>query len=1061
MVRNRRREGNLPSSLLNTFEPWLRQSSSIIIQRLFPFEQRRALPLLGPAQIVLSLLAALWGGVFSRAAESLPRSDYIIDTWGIEEGLPNNTISSLAQTPDGYLWCGTYDGLVRFDGVRFVRMGPDDPSQQANRIQCLLVDRRGQLWLGTDGAGIFRFDGSQFTAVSQQPDLALSSVRCLEEDKTGDLWFGTRIGIGRLHDGAATWFTNTARFANAAKSTWNFLFDREDRLWIADWNGLKVFRGGRFESVVPRTELRPPVRALYRDSAGLLWAGMMGQALVRDQSNHWNLVDDQGQFGEAEVTAFCQTRSGQFWVGTRKALFRKDRDRWIAFMARKGLSSSEVRALFEDREGNLWIGTGAGGLARIKPRLLQTYAVSAGLGDGPVLGLAEKPGGKLWVGLEDGRLLEGNAGSFRSVEGLPVDAPIKTLLPTRDGALWVGTFGNGAFRIKNGEISRFVPSIGSPARVDKVLSLMEDRSGTVWVGTFYSFYRHTVSNQLQAVLVDGREIRAPVTALLQDRSGAVWVAFDGLGIVRLMGDRSAWLTREDGLPTHFVRALYEDAAATVWIGTASGLGCWRGGKLSVLTRANGLIDDSILQILEDASDNLWLGTGHGIMRVAKKDLLGVIDGKKASFEPFAAGRGEGMMSPECSGGFSPAGLKTSDGRLWFPTARGLTMADPMKLETGSNSQPPAVYIEEFRVDGKTIACPQAMSAWAKSNPSETFAVPAGFHRVQFDYTGLNLRAPDRIRFRYRLDGFDSQWREVGQERTAVFPNLSSGKYSFQVAACNQDGVWNQTGKAFTFVIATPFWRAQWFLALVAVTGAVAVAGVVRVVSLRHLRRRLRRLEEAHAIEKERMRIAQDMHDELGGKLSRISFLTDLARRNLSEPSESSQQIEEVSEAAREVIRTVDEIVWAVSPRNDSLESLTHYISRHAEEFFEMTDVELELELPDKFPGQQLSAEIRHNLFCAIKEALNNVLKHASATKVIISFRTSETAFEVAVVDNGVGFERSNLAKETVPTPSATVSSRVGNGLFNMHDRLQNVRGLSRIETHPGRGTRVVFSVPLA
>jgi ligand-binding sensor domain-containing protein/signal transduction histidine kinase len=1010
---------------------------------------------------LLSLLLVLVIGAesSSRATESIARADYIIDTWGIEDGLPNNTISSIAQTPDGYLWCGTYDGLVRFDGMRFVRIGPDDPvHQQANRVQCLLVDHQGRLWLGTDGAGVFTYSGGRLSPYFQQGDPSLDSVRCLAENSTGDIWIGTRGGVGQLQKGAVTWFTEASGFNNGARSTWNILFDRDEKLWIADWNGLKTFSEGQFHSGLTRAELRPPIRALYRDSTGSLWAGMMGKALTRDARGAWTQVDDQGQFAASEVVAFCETRAGQFWLGTRKALFRKEQNRWIAMTAKDGLASSEVRALFEDREGNLWIGTGAGGLARIKPRLVQTYSAESGLSDGPVLALAERQGRSgLCVGLEDGRLLEGAPGEFRQVAGLPADAPIKTLLHARDDALWVGTFGNGLFRIQQEKISRFAPSVGSPARIDKVLSLLQDTSGTIWIGTFYSLYRHATNNVLQAVLVDGRELRAPVTALFQDCSGAVWAACDGLGVVRLANDRGTWLTRREGLPSHFVRAFHEDAAGRVWIGTVAGLGCWREGRLAAISKSNGLVDESISQILEDNSENLWLGSARGIMRVPLSELIAVLEGKKPSLELFAAGRGEGMISTECSGGFSPAGIKTADGRLWFPTARGLVMADPATLKRTAKVLPPAVYIEEIRVDGKPTTLPNAAPERATTEP---LALDAGVHRIQFGYTGLGLTAAERVRFKYRLEGLDSQWRDAGAERTAVFPNVSSGKYKFQVAACNQDGVWKEAAAPFAFVIATPYWQTVWFRGLMGLSGVACVAGFVRVVSIRHLRRKLRKLEEAHAIEKERMRIAQDMHDELGGKLSRISFLTDLARRNLPERSTSSQQIEEVSDAAREVIQTVDEIVWAVSPRNDSVESLTHYICRHAEEFFEMTNIELELNLPQVFPAQRLSAEIRHNLFCAIKEALNNVLKHAAATKVIVSIAVREASFEVAISDNGIGFDGPGLLPADRLAPSPLVASRMGNGLVNMRERLSSIRGIMNMDTHAGEGTRVVFTVPL-
>jgi len=428
------------------------------------------------------------------------------------------------------------------------------------------------------------------------------------------------------------------------------------------------------------------------------------------------------------------------------------------------------------------------------------------------------------------------------------------------------------------------------------------------------------------------------------------------------------------------------------------------------------------------------------MRVAIADLKAVADGRESSFEVFLCGQKEGMLSEESSSGFSPAGLKGREGKLWFPTTKGLVMVDPLSLGTNVNSSPP-VYIEEARADGKLMS---------NSRGNVASALAATTRRVEFTYTALSFAAPERIRFKHRLEGFDSDWTDAGGSRTATFGKLPPGQYKFQVIACNNAGVWNMFGQSFDFRIAAPFWRTWWFLSLVGLTSAGMLGAGIRFVSLRKIQRKLRRLEEAHAIEKERMRIAQDMHDELGAKLSRISFLSDMVRRNVPETSPATRQMEEVSDASREVIRTVDEIVWAVSPRNDSLESLAHYICRHAEEFFESTLMELELKLPDEFPPRKLSADIRHNLFCAVKEALTNVLKHSQATRVQIGFVMRPAAFEVTVTDNGQGF--------AVGIPVS--AGRVGNGLTNMHERLASISGHLTVHSQPGEGARLVFTVPL-
>jgi ligand-binding sensor domain-containing protein/anti-sigma regulatory factor (Ser/Thr protein kinase) len=941
-------------------------------------------------------------------------------------------------------------------------LGQDDPAdQQANRILCLHVDRHGQLWLGTDGAGVLRYCDDVFTPFAEAPGAAVNCVRAIVEDASGHFWLGTKGGVGQLRNGRLTWFTDANGFTNSPKSTWSLSLDSAGRLWAADWSNLRVFDGATFDIGLSRLETRTPLRTLYTNAAGQLWAGMQGRAMVRETNGQWTRLDEPGEFGNSEVTAFCQTCSGEVWVGTRRGLYHLREGRWTTFSTREGLASSEVRVLFEDREKNLWVGTGTGGLARLKRRVLKTYTARHGLTDGRVLALREKPAGGLWVGLHDGRMVHTELGisdRFERLKDFPADAAVSSVLRTSDNSLWVGTFGNGLVRFRGGETNSFVPSDGTPNRTDKITALLEDRNGVIWVGTFYALYKVAGINRLIPVPVGRPDVRGHVTALLQDKAGAIWVAYHGLGIVRLSGDNAMWLTRREGLPTGLIRALHEDAASRIWIGTAAGLCCWEEGTINTFTKAHGLADENISQILEDDSGHLWLGSNRGIMRMSVSELIAVADRRKSSLEIFMCGLGEGMLSLECSGGFCPAGLKTRDGRLWFPTARGLVMVDPAQLKLRMNSVLPPVHIEEVWVDGNLAPkMPVGAATLRSSVRSVPMALPHRTRRLEFVYTALSLTAPERVRFKYRLEGADSDWTEAGTTRSAVYNKLPSGRYRFQVIACNNDGMWNEAGAGYSFRIAAPFWQTAWFLTSAGIVAAATLGIMVRIVSVRHLRRKLRRLEEAHAIEKERMRIAQDMHDEIGGKLSRISFLSDMARHSVPETSEAIQQIDQVSEAAREVIRTVDEIVWAVSPRNDTLESLTHYICRHAEEFFELTPVELELELPPEFPAHRLSAEVRHNLFCAVKEALNNVLKHADATRVRIAFVLNTAVFQVSVTDNGRGFPDALL--KVKGNGNGTPPGPRGDGLLNMQERLQSVSGECTIESQSGQGTRAIFTVP--
>lgn len=985
----------------------------------------------------------------SGAADSSPsvllHDEFQIDVWNTDSGLPHNTVSSILQSPDGFLWCGTYDGVVRFDGVNFRRIGPEDPNQiGANRVMALHLDKAGRFWIGSDGGGLWRYEGGRLRSLMDPANAPFNSVRSLAEDSKGRLWIGSQGGLGCLENDSIRWFTEAAGYTNTAKSIWNLAFDRQERLWVSDWTAIRTFSKGHFEMALPQTEIRPPARSLYVDGEAV-FAGMMGGAVRIGKNGESTKFHENRFYRNVEVVSFCRSRSGEFWVGTRRGLYCERGGKWTLFSEKDGLGSGEVRALVEDSEGNLWVGTGTAGLARIKRRLVSSFGARDGI-QGQVQTFHEGKDGVLWLGMVDGRVLKANPSrgeNWTEQSGLPAGAAVTALLPARDGSLWVGTFGNGLVNLKGGQTVQYAPSVGSLSRIDKVTALLEDKAGEIWVGSYFSLYKAGASNRVNSVMLDRKELRSPVTVLIEARTGGVWAACDGLGVARIEPARTTWLTRSEGLPTHFVRALFEDEDGSLWIGTTAGLSRWEAGHLTTFTKAHGLADDSISQITDDGHGHLWLGSNRGIMKVPKPEFRAVAAGKKNILEYSIFGKAEGMRGEKCAGGDSSSGCHGKDGKLWFTTDQGLVMMDTARVEPNHGRSPPRVYLEEIVADGRTVAQSRSLSVGS----TREVVLAAGTGRVEFNFTALSFAAPERIRFRYRLEGYGLDWVEGGEARSAVFTKLPPGRYLFSVIASNGDGLWSKSAAPFSFRIAAPFWQQWWVMLLAGTAVAGAVAGSVRIVLLRQFQRKMQRLEAAHAIDRERMRIAQDMHDEIGGKLSRISFLSEMAQRESATRGETTRPIEEVSEAARDVIKAMDEIVWAVNPRNDTVESLAHYICRYAEEFFELTSIELEFDLPPEFPPNILSSDVRHNLFCAVKEALNNVLKHAEARMVSVAFRFQGDSCEISVRDDGKGFEM--------------IEGGSRNGLGNMRQRLERLGGQCVLRTNPGEGTHLRFLIKLS
>ncbi|MDB6020541.1 MAG: Two component regulator, sensor protein [Pedosphaera sp.] len=628
--------------------------------------------------------------------------------------------------------------------------------------------------------------------------------------------------------------------------------------------------------------------------------------------------------------------------------------------------------------------------------------------------------------------------------GLSTDL-ILALFEDRDGSLLVGTdYEGGTFRFNEGTFSR----VWSPEQslIDRVIRVIyRDREGNLWFGASPGL---VLWDQHQKFLPD-----SVIRCLTEDHAGSLWVGTqDGL-YCRKDGNFFNWSDKENQLHG-LITSLYEDHEGNLWIGTgSSGLSRYRDGRLTTYSVKQGLFSEDVFEILEDDHRCLWLSCSRGIFRVSKQNLDDLDRRKCEKITSIAYGKADGMESVQCNGVAKPAGWKGRDGRLWFATAKGVVVTDP-NLELGSNERPPPVLVEEVLADKKPVAFKAGTGA-PPAIAEPKLRISPGRGDLEFHYTALTFQAPEKACFRYKLEGADLEWTEVTR-RVAYYNNLAPGNYRFRVKACNNDGVWNEAGASVALVLLPHFWQTWWFVTSGALFAVAVAGGTVRYTTRRNMEQELQRLEKQNAVEEERIRIARDMHDEIGAKLTKISFLGAMAKRKLLQPEEAGSQIDKMSETAREVIRALDEIVWAVNPANDTLEHLATYLCRNATEFFENSPASCQFKIPHELPACRLGTDVRHNILLAAKEAMNNVLKHAGATNVVMQISVQPDKFEVVIADNGRGFQRE-------PGPGATGtprSMRVGSGLTNMQQRLAAIGGRCEVESSAGQGTRIVFTVLL-
>jgi signal transduction histidine kinase len=487
--------------------------------------------------------------------------------------------------------------------------------------------------------------------------------------------------------------------------------------------------------------------------------------------------------------------------------------------------------------------------------------------------------------------------------------------------------------------------------------------------------------------------------------------------------------------------LKADDDGTLWIGTGSnGLVRYRNGRFAHVGVENGLPSNVVCHIAEDRSGFFWLSTHRGLVRIAREELDRCANGTGSpTISLQAFDRDDGLPTIEFSAGLEAAGCQSPDGRMWFTSGKGVVEVDPARLH--ANPQPPPVIVENVQVDRQTQGLPK--SGELRLRPDH--------ERIEFQYTALSLTAPGKVRFKYRLDGIDKNWVDAGTKRIATYSRLPAGDYTFRVIACNNDGVWNAVGASLKCAVTPFFWQRWWFIAVVAIAVLGVVVWTVRHLTRRRMQRRLEALERQHAIERERARIARDIHDDIGATLTRITMLSQCLPRE-SAQNGAAAVVEQIFDTARDATRALDEIVWAVNPRHDSLEGLVTYMGKFAQDYLAALNVRCRLELPVQLPDWPLTADVRHNLFLAFKEALNNTVKHAEASEVTIVLRVDDVGYTLEVRDNGRGLSADGTRSASRDRASS------GNGLENLRRRLAAIGGSCEITSVPGRGTNVSFRV---
>ena len=951
-------------------------------------------------------------------------AQYRFDHWTADNGLPQNSVRDIVQTRDGYLWLTTFDGLVRFDGVRFTVFNKSNsPGLPGNRFVDLFEDRSGDLWATLDTGQVVRRHRGRFEVYARVPESSDDVRGTLADDGQGNVvvyyqhwdYQGPENVLARILSRAYRCREGKLWPADDLSHVYPWpLRDREaiigaswmlldGDLWVCtDERVVRLLKAGGFRVYDERNGLpgtRPklvqgqhlPVRVVSRDGADRLW-------LTDLASGQSQLVSSQAPDGFDVIGGFADAE-GNYWFSTyNNGLFRARRQTVTPYGKAQGLDVKEVYPLLERRDGSLWIGADAGGLFRLEDGAFTRYGVSDPF---PKLvnSLYEDDAGQLWVN-----------GALRFVDGQFVRAP------------WADTVPDTQFLACR--------------------AMYEDRAGAFWVGTGTGVARHLDGASTYYTTRDGLAGN-DTKVIIGDGEGGLWLGSHG-GLTHYRDGRFVAWTVRDGLPGDTVRALKLDDDGTLWIGTYdSGLGRLKDGRFTSYTTKDGLFDNGVFQILEDDSGRLWISCNRGIYRVRKQELHDVAEGRIETVNCLAYTKSDGMPSSECNGGRWPAGVKTRDGKLWFPTMGGVAMIDPASIE--ANTQPPPVVIEAMRINNE----PAPLDAWdsAIGDPRSAIEISPGKDNFEIEYTALSFINSENIRFKYKLEGADKEWVDAGTRRTAYFSHLSPGAYTFRVVAANADGVWNEAGASVRITVVPPFWRTWWFAALAAalVIGAVVVAHSVRVARLERAKATQeeysRRFIEVQ--EHDRKRIASELHDSLSQSLVIIKnrALHGLVERDDAE--NALEQLEEISEAASHALGEVRQIAYDLRPFQIDRLGLTAAVEAMVGKTAGASGLRATTDLDDV--AGLLPPEREIDVYRIVQESLNNVVKHAGATEVHVTIRKRDRGIDVTIRDNGRGF---------APGAARSDAGAGGFGLLGMAERARILDATLDVESTPGQGTSV-------
>lgn len=959
--------------------------------------------------------------------------------WQTEDGLPDNSVSEISQSPDGYLWVATNGGALRFNGNDFSPLPlhsiPKLPSRQ---VHSMFIDQDGRVWLGMERGPIIRINKKSHRLFDQTDGIFKTKTTGITQAPNGRIWVSFSRGICYLDGDRVTRLNPKESNIPAAQNN-GLVCTSDGKVWMSSGPTLGQIVEGQLKKI--KTFPSAPIKIAAARESGL-WLTHQS-TLYRFQTEKAKVVAKLPD--TLTVTALTEDRLGAVWIGSEKnGLFRVFENH----IEEIPTSHQRISCVTEDREGNIWVGTKGGGLNLILPQSVSFIAPLNGLPFSSVRSTATDSVGRIWATSFEGQLGYREGKTWHLLESLPEGIHANCVTVDQSDHLWLGTQNHGLLRIKDQKLQPFE---GQNFFTQKTIrSLLPARDGGLWIASTKPDTLHLLKDGTISKPAQPFEF-TPIRALAESADGTIWMGTSDGHLLRVDGDRLIDESDIDGSINRSIRTLHSTPDGSLWIGYAGdGLGHLKNGTYRRFTTTQGLHDDYLSQIEHDDHGSLWIASNRGLFQTRLDNLLSESRHLYCQFY----GRNNGLPSIQPSRDYAPSSSRGNDGSLYFSTHNGLLEVSPNEAQGEAN--PPRVLLENITISDQLVATFKARSMISVevddqtadlSDPNPAISLPPDHDNLTISFSPLNFATPENTLIRYKLSPVDEKWQVIDNQRRVTFPRLPAGEYQFQVIASTGSGTWSRNSSTLDIIVKPFFWETWWFKFAIATLTALIAGGLVFLSLKRRHQNQLRTLATREALEQERSRIARDIHDDLGASLTRISLLS----QTRSADQKTQAPLDQIQATTRNLMRSMDGVVWAISPEHDEFDDLANYLSSYAQEFLSVAGIRCRLSLPVDLPDRQLSAQLRHNLLLAFKEALNNIVKYADATEVRVSLEPEPRLFSLKVQDDGSGINPETPADPDRPT--------AGNGMANMKERMTEIGGSCQFKSSPEEGTLIDFRVP--